>query len=268
MLPAGGAASSPIASAVTLPRVRAESRQFYVWMAYACAFVAIAGFTPTYWAPVATGSFVGPPILHVHGLLFSAWMLLFIAQARSAASGRFEYHRSLGLVGISLATAMLFAGLMAAITSINGGIARGFEQQARAFSIVPITIVLFFAATVAAAIANTPAARRAHAVDAGRLDLVAATCHRPIFFLFLAPAGSPRPGLGEPPAVVFSLAPSFASDLLLVVAIVNDWRTRGRPHPTYLITGAIMLALQIVRVPISGTPAWRAVTDWLLALAG
>ena len=50
--------------------------------------------------------------------------------------------------------------------------------------------------------------------------------------------------------------------------MANDWRTRGRPHPTYLITGALMLALQIVRVPFSGTPAWRAVTDWLLALAG
>ena len=34
------------------------------------------------------------------------------------------------------------------------------------------------------------------------------------------------------------------------------------------MTGALMLALQIVRVPFSGTPAWRAVTDWLLALAG
>jgi hypothetical protein len=268
MLPAGGTASSPIASPVTLPRVRAESRQFYVWMAYACAFVAIAGFTATYWAPVAAGSFVGPPILHVHGLLFSAWMLLFIAQARSAGSGRFEYHRSLGLVGISLATAMLFAGLMVAIASINGGAARGFDQQTRAFSIVPITIMLFFAATVAAAIANT---RRPDVHM--RLMLVASISLLPpaiarIFFFFLAPAGTPRPGLGEPPAVVFSLVPSFASDLLLVIAMANDWRTRGRPHPTYVITGVLMLALQIVRVPFSGTPAWRAVTDWLVALAG
>jgi hypothetical protein len=174
----------------------------------------------------------------------------------------------LGLVGISLATAMLFAGLMVAIASINGGAARGFDQQTRAFSIVPITIILFFAATVAAAIANT---RRPDVHM--RLMLVASISLLPpaiarIFFFFLAPAGTPRPGLGEPPAVVFSLAPSFASDLLLVIAMANDWRTRGRPHPTYVITGALMLALQIVRVPFSGTPAWRAVTDWLVALAG
>jgi len=267
MLPTGGAAAQ-IPSPVILPRARAESRQFYVWMAYACAFVAIAGFTPTYWAPIAAGSFVGPPILHVHNLLFSAWMLLFIAQARFAASGRFEYHRSLGLVGVSLATAMLFAGLIVAIMSIDTGIARGFEQQARAFSIVPITIVLFFAATVAVAIANT---RRPDVHM--RLMLVASISLLPpaiarIFFLFLAPAGTPRPGLGEPPAVVFSLVPSFASDLLLLVAMMNDWRTRGRPHPTYVIAGALMIALQIVRLPFSGTPAWRAVTDWLLTLTG
>ena len=224
----------------------------------------------TYWAPVATGSFVGPPILHVHGLLFSAWMLLFIAQARFAASGRFEHHRSLGLVGISLATAMLFAGLMVAITSINDGIARGFEQQTRAFSIVPITIILFFAATVAAAIANT---RRPDVHM--RLMLVASISLLPpaiarIFFVSLAPASSPTTaGVGRTASRRLFVGASFASDLLLVVAIANDWRTRGRPHPTYIITGALMFVLQIVRVPISGTPpggrsrtgCWRSPDD-------
>ena len=35
-------------------------------MACVCALVAFAGFTPTYWAPVATGRFTGPSILHLH----------------------------------------------------------------------------------------------------------------------------------------------------------------------------------------------------------
>ena len=256
-----------VAAPVVVSRVRAESPRFYVWMAGACAAIAFAGFTPTYWAPMATGSFVGGRFLHVHGLLFFAWTLLFIFQAKFAADSRFEHHRALGLVGVSLATAMLFAGLIVSINSIDDGIARGFEQQARAFSIVPITIVLFFAATVAAAIANT---RRPDVHK--RLMLVASITLLPpaiarVLFFFLAPPNTPRPGLGEPPPVMFSLLPSLVADLLLVVAIVNDWRTRGRPHPTYVITGLLTLAVQIARVPLSSSSAWHAATEWLLTFS-
>jgi hypothetical protein len=236
-------------------------------MAGACAAVAFAGFTPTYWAPVVSGSFVGSRMLHVHGLLFFAWTLLFMFQAKFAADGRFEHHRTLGLVGISLATAMLFAGLIVSIKSIDDGIARGFEQQARAFSIVPITIVLFFAATVAGAIANT-GRQDVHM----RLMLVASINLLPpaiarIFFFMLSPPNTPRPGLGEPPPVLLSLLPSLVADLLLVVAMANDWRTRGRPHRTYVISGVLLLAVQIARVPFSGSSVWHAITDWLLTFS-
>jgi hypothetical protein len=86
MLPTSGAASAPIASPVTLPRVHAEPRQFYVRMAYACAFVAIAGFTPDILGAGRNRivrrsthpARARPPLFR-----FSAWMLLFIAQARS-----------------------------------------------------------------------------------------------------------------------------------------------------------------------------------------
>ena len=43
-----------VASASVL---RAESRNFYVWMAGAFLLIAFGGFTPTYWAKMATGSF-------------------------------------------------------------------------------------------------------------------------------------------------------------------------------------------------------------------
>jgi hypothetical protein len=240
----------------------------FVWLAYACAVVAIGGFVPTYWAPVAAGSFQGPPILHLHGLLFSSWPLVFIAQARLAAAGRLERHRAVGLAGISLATAMLFAGLIAVIDGLRSSIALGYDAQARAFAIVPISIVLGFGVLVAAAIANT---RRPDVHM--RLMLVATISLLPpaiarILFVLLAPSGAARPGLAEPPTVAFALLPSFAANLLLVVAIVHDWRRRGRPHPAYLIAGAFVVAVQVVRIPISATPAWHAVTSWLLTLGG
>jgi hypothetical protein len=50
-----------------VPRISAP--KFYLGMALVFATVAFAGFTPTYLAPVATGTLSGTPILHLHGLV-------------------------------------------------------------------------------------------------------------------------------------------------------------------------------------------------------
>ena len=138
-----------------LPRAERKPGGLYVVMAWVCAVIAFAGFTPSYWAPLATGQFAGAAILHLHGLLFSAWMVYFILQTLWVATGRVARHRALGLLGISLATAMLFVGIMAALHSVRLGATLGLEAQNRAFSIVPISIVVFFASPVAVAGAKT-----------------------------------------------------------------------------------------------------------------
>jgi len=46
----------------------------------------------------------------------------------------------------------------------------------------------------------------------------------------------------------------MVADLMLVAATVFDWRTRGRPHPVYLVGGSVLLLMQLTRVPISATP--------------
>src|SRR6185295_19690052 len=105
MAPSSSVAAVPLDAAMPRVGARADSRGFYVVMAWVCAAVAFGGFIPSYWSPVARGAFDGPPLLHVHGVLFSAWMVLFIVQARSAASGRYEHHRAVGMIGIALASA-------------------------------------------------------------------------------------------------------------------------------------------------------------------
>ena len=92
-------AQEPSAFATKSGVTRDLPKYFYTWMAGLCMIVAFAGFTPSYWAPVATGSFTGPPIFHIHGLLFSFWSVFFVAQAALASSGRIARHRAVGLVG-------------------------------------------------------------------------------------------------------------------------------------------------------------------------
>ena len=93
-------------------------------------------------------------MLHLHGLLFSLWTLFFLSQALLVANGRLKSHRKWGLLGISLATAMLFTGLAVAIQGLDERLEAGYGDAARAFTIVPVSAILLFAGLVTAAIAN------------------------------------------------------------------------------------------------------------------
>ena len=62
---------------------------------------------------------------------------------------------------------------------------------------------------------------------------------------------------------MITIPPGLLVDLLILGGMVHDWRTRGRPHPAYIIAGGITLAVQLVRVPLSISPAWLATADWL-----
>jgi hypothetical protein len=67
--------------------VRPQAEYFYVYMAVSCMAVAFLGFAPTYWAPLATGTFKARPLLHIHGIVFFSWTLYFVFQTWLAASG-------------------------------------------------------------------------------------------------------------------------------------------------------------------------------------
>jgi hypothetical protein len=96
--------------------VAAPARYFYFHMALACMAVASLGFAPTYWLPLATGSLASTPVVHFHGMLFFTWTLYFAFQTWLAASGRTARHRSLGEIGVSLATAMTIFGFLVGST--------------------------------------------------------------------------------------------------------------------------------------------------------
>jgi hypothetical protein len=234
--------------------------RFFLAIAIACALIATVGFIPTYWGPLAAGTLVAAPILHLHALVFTGWSAFFIVQAGLVATGRVARHRALGLFGISLATAMLFVGLAATVHSTEMQIAAGAAARARGFMIVPVTTILFFACTVGVAIANRsrPEVHKRLILIASVAILMAAVGR--IFRFALAGAGAVQ----GPPPIEFSMLPALASDLLIVVAMVHDRLRHGRVHAVYWIGGGIWLAIQLGRIPFSRTPQWQAAVDWLL----
>ncbi len=251
----------------TAAAARTEHKYFYVAMAAIMLATTIVAFFGSYIAPAAAGRPVGPTVIHLHALVGFTWIGLFFVQTLLVANGRTPNHQAMGLFGIAVATAMVFSGLMVATKNMSVGIAGGADDAARAFAIFPVTIVLLFIGFFAAAIANIgrPEVHK-------RLMLIATIMTMPpaagrfLAVLFRDDA-LPRQILGAPPATLAGgTAASLAADLFLIAAILYDWRTRGRPHPVYVIGLGVIVLIQAGRLPLSQTPFWRGVTDMLLSL--
>lgn len=258
-------------TAVTGERSRAAPAArsyFYVWMAVACAVVAFVGFAPTYWLPLLSGHFTASPVVHIHGAVFFTWTLFLVWQSWLVANGRTAHHRETGLIGVSLATAMQILGFVTALRAVVPAVGSQYEFAAKQFLIVPISGILLFTIMVAVAIANVR-----HSDWHKRLLLVATigTLEAPIarwFLTFLAPAGPalPEGAVRPPPPIEVTTGPAIVALLMVLVAVIYDWRTRGRPHPAYLWAGGALFVLEIVRVPLSGTAWWQGAADTLLTL--
>jgi hypothetical protein len=249
--------------------VRDAARWFYVWMAGVFILIAFGGFAPTYWLQLAPATFIGSPLLHLHALLFSAWPLFLLLQTTFAARGRIHSHRAWGLLGISLATAMVLVGFAAADEVLAKRLAAGFGDRARAFHIVSTSMITLFGAFVVAAIAcvKRPEVHK-------RLMLLATITMLPpaiarLFFAVNVGIGPGlRPGLGPPRTVESVLIAGLVADALIIAGVIYDLRTRGRVHPAYVIGGVIIVALQVLRTPISTTHTWYAIADYLARFGG
>src|SRR6266702_3145828 len=132
---------------------RASTQYFYLYMALSCTAVVFLGFAPTYWLPMAARTFKSNPIVHIHGLVFFCWTLFFCFQAWLAASGRITNHRSIGMTGISFATAMTIFGVLVSINLMKTAAGLGLKDEGIAFAIVPLSGILVFAVVFALSVA-------------------------------------------------------------------------------------------------------------------
>jgi len=260
-----------------VPGAAKGSRKFYVGMSAACLAVAVLGFMPSYFVPMAKGTFHGEPILHVHGLIMFSWVLFFFIQTLLVARGKVLAHRTWGVLGVSIYTAMVF--LTMAIVSLRiaqaslPGQPAGLAHDMRAFEWLSVGGTLIGIPTFVLGIVYV---KRPEIHKRLMLLLTIGLLGAPIarwFLFFLAPhvdatvlpAGLPH--VSTPPVFV-GIPPALVADLLLVVAIVYDWRTRGRPHPVYLWGGGAGLLFLATLVPVAESPAWQWCATMLGRLAG
>ncbi|HUF67634.1 MAG TPA: hypothetical protein VMM79_03205 [Longimicrobiales bacterium] len=236
-------------------KAQPDNGYFSVWMAGLCVLFIFAGFTPTYFWPMMTGTLQGiAPVVHIHALVFFGWAVLFLVQTLLIARRRTGMHRSLGLLGISVATAVVILGFVVSLRANASRLAAGDAARAYGLGFSNTVALTAFASMVAAAI-HKRKSRESHErlMLFATVNLLAAPVvrlYRPVF--------SPAP---PPPWLVFATI-----DIILVACIVHDWRTTRRIHPATAVAGSLLLASQVLRFPVGGMAWWRSTYDVLLQL--
>ena len=230
-----------------------RDRRFFTGMAVAAMLVVFAGFAPSYYLksvvarPTVSGMQTLSPLLHVHGLVFTAWIILFLIQTRLIAARRVALHRRLGVAGVLLAAVMVALGSAAAIDAARRGATPPGGPPPLVFMIIPFADMVIFSTLVGAGIWF-----RARGDIHKRLMLTSTIS-------LLTAAIARLPGvipLG--PLAYFAL-----TDLFVVAGLVYDRITRGRVHPAFWWGGGLLLASQIGRLALSGTAAWLAFATWV-----
>jgi len=210
------------------------------WLMLICVLV---GFGPTYyWAGVFNAP-LPSRIIHIHGALFSCWMLLLIVQNSLASAGKVDIHRKLGLFGFVLACLMVVVGWTAATDRLVRGTAPpGVDTYF--FYITPMTDMVVFATLIFFAFRarRDPSAHKRIIYIATVGILIAAIARFRFSWLFHQ----------APHAAIASYS------LLLLLVAYDLWSTR-KIHRATLWASGFLIFVQQIRLPIAKTAAWHSV---------
>lgn len=238
---------------VSRPVATADRHAFYLAMATAFMAIAFGGFIPTYWRPVINGTFHRPAILHIHGFVLFSWCLFYFVQTALVARGRTPDHRNWGLAGIALFSVMVCTILASQVAILKLNEQLGYGDQARRFAAVGLTALPGLIAVFAAAIVMVRRTETHKRLMVLLMTMLMQPAVARVFVTLLAPAGASE---GPPPPPFVAVPPGLVADLLIVVALVHDWRTRGRPHRVYVYGLPLAILNQLIVIPVAGSAAW------------
>jgi hypothetical protein len=230
---------------------RRVERAFWMGLCVAVAASVFAGFSRSYFLKYYFGAPALAPLIHLHGLLFTAWMVLLLVQTSLVAANRTWVHRQLGMAGGVLVVLMVVAGVMAAIKMAALG-----RSPPGVPPLVFLTIPLFEMVTFPVLVGLGLYYRKR--TDYHKRLIMIAT----IAISSAAIARLPLSIMQYGPPAFFGF-----TDLFLVPIVVFDIVSRGRIHPATAWGGAFLIVSQIGRLLIGGTAAWQAFAAWLTNFA-
>ena len=222
--------------------------RFYIYGGVAAAAIALVGFARTFYLKTLFGTPPLTPLVHLHGLVMTTWVALFVGQTWLVASHRTQVHRRLGLFGAGWALLVLVVGTTTGIEAARLGHTPG--PPPLKFLVVPLGDMVVFATLVGIGfyLRNRREVHRRLMLLATLGILMAAFGRLPLAFI-----QSHRP-----------LVPFLLVDLVVLAFIAFDTLRHRRLHPAFGWGGALILASFPLRIFLASTEAWMRFAGWLV----
>lgn len=231
----------PGSAEAVIPDTRRLQRLF-LWVALGIAAVAVAGFARSYYLKSLFGTRPLTLAVHVHGLIMSAWLVVFVMQTWLIAIRRTLWHRQLGIAGALLAALIIPYGIALTVLALQREIQAHVLGKMHFLLLINVVNLLLFGAFVGSGLLL-----RSRADVHKRLMLLAAVA-------LVAPAAARF-------ALLFAHGPLpqfLAFYACIVACVLADTLWNRRLHPV-LGWGAMgmIAAFQLSYFAVQ-TPAWMA----------
>ena len=106
-----------------------RDRLFFTGIALLVLIAVLVGFARTYFLAGVFWAKLPSAVVHVHGVLFTLWIALLVAQVALVASRRTPWHMRLGIAGMVLAPLLVITGFATLIGGIKRRFAPAFVLQ-------------------------------------------------------------------------------------------------------------------------------------------
>jgi hypothetical protein len=230
-------------------------RRFFTGMALAMIVISVAGFAPHIVHSAARRAPL-TALAAAHGIVFFAWLLLFLIQSRLVAIRRVDLHKRMGLASVYLLALMIPLAYMTTVAMAR----RGFDLSGDLKidhdplyeSIFPFGDIFMFSVLAIAALAY-----RGRPEIHKRLMLFANIALMPAV---LAHFIGQTPGLAALPRAIILVPIS----MFLVATVVGDYLLARRIRPLTSALAALMFASgPLFAFVIGPSEAWHRFASWL-----
>lgn|SRR5579859_5228199 len=230
------------------PVNRRTERIFFGGMAILLCVVVVIGFARTYFLAGMVRAPLGSSILHVHGAVFSFWMILYLIQSALISVRRVAWHRSLGTIAFCLPPIMIVLGLMAAIEALGQGVRIGPLDPSVSLSIPLLGISAFAIVIFASWRARRKPDSHKRLILFATIGLVDAALGRfPWSMVGMSPAAGAVTGLG----------------ILILLVLAYDLISLHTLHRSTRWAAPLIFVVGAFAVPIGMTGWWHSFAGFL-----
>ena len=220
---------------------------FFTTMSFVMLAIILIGFAPSYYLKGAVLAHLPSLLVHLHGAVFSSWIVLFVVQSCLVSAGNIRLHRKLGVLGSVLAVLMVVLGILAVFGALRRGAVLPSFYTPASFLVENVMGMVIFGIYIAIAIwrRNNPAVHK-------RL-------------LLIANAMLMSPALGRMTFPVILHYPFLVGviPVAMVASIfVFDLFTRKRLLAVTAVGGLLFMAFPPIAGNVARTGLAQHITSW------